>query len=728
MFRVRLVGVVVFVLCFLVVLVLLVKEGKSQSNMRSKVDYLRAQEFVKEGVYYFNQRQYTAASNAFMKGLLIDSNYHKARYWLGKSYYQSGNVKNAIEEWEYILNFVGWEPLIRNKIGRFLYNVVGGESHEDWIEDKYVVGVGLGGGGLRNPSSIYIDDMGYWVANYGGNNILMLDRNGVQVMEIEGWEGDFAGPYDVIKNEEGEIYVSDFGNDRVHKYNKGGEYMRSIGGSGVNEGDFYGPQGLDLDDFGNLYVVDRGNNRVQKFNGGGDFLMDFGVGVLSEPTDVLVRGGRIYVSDTGNGKVQIYDLSGNWLRSLGGGILRKPRGLKEGLGGVILVADSEVGFYILDEEHFLLKKKKNMDIEDMGGLVDLGVDKNGFLYMVGLDRGEISTYVPEKMKYSHLEVNMMQTYAPGYQEGFFSQLFNGVMRIFGRGSEKKQKITHRVLVRDQYGQGLYGLDEGNFEVYEGGGLRDVKVALEGGLRGSLSLVIVNEASREMRKHRRKVEEAMRGILKSLGAGDRVQVINFDRDYWIGQGYISSELSPLRVILDGVDWGMEGGGMDGEDGEDSEDSEDRGSEDRGKKLGEGLYRGVESAYSDLKYQGVVLVLTSEELGEDIFEPYGYEVCLYHAKNNQVPVYVIGFNEGGKGFHQELKNIAKMSGGDYLNGYRLGNMGELVGKMRSYQESVYVVQYDSIVRGRSRSLNDWRSVKMKVMFNGLFGLDTGGYFNY
>ena len=705
MFRVWLVGIVVFVLGFLV---FLVKEGNSQGNMRNKVDYLRAQEFVKEGVYYFNQRQYTASSNAFMKGLLIDSNYHKARYWLGKSYYQSGNVKNAIEEWEYILNFVGWEPLIRNKIGRFLYNVVGGESHEDWLEDKYVMGVGLGGGKLRNPSSIYIEDMGYWVANYGGNNLLMLDRNGVQVMEIGGWEGNFAGPYDVIKNEGGEIYVSDFGNDRVHQYNKVGEYMRSIGGSGVNEGEFYGPQGLDVDDFGNLYVVDRGNNRVQKFNGLGDFLMDFGEGVLSEPTDVLVRGGRIYVSDTGNGEVQIYDLSGNWLRSIGGGVLRKPRGLKEGLGGVILVADSEGGFYVLDEEHFLLKKK-NMDIEGMGGLVDLGVDKNGFLYLVGLDRGEISTYVPEKMKYSHLEVNILQTYAPGYREGFFSQLLDGVMSIFGRGNETKQKITHRVLVRDQYGQGLYGLDGGNFEVYEGGGLREVKVGLEGELGGRLSLVVVNEASVEMRKHRRKVEEAMRGILKSLGPLDRVQVINFDRDYWIGQGYISSELSPLRVILDGMEGGV-------------------GSEVGGKKLGEGLYRGVESAYSDLKYQGVVLVLTSEELGEDIFEPYGYEVCLYHAKNNQVPVYVIGFNKGGQGFHQELRNIAKMSGGGYLNGYRLGNMGELVGEMRSYQESVYVVQYDSIVRGRSGSLNDWRPVKMKVMFNGLFGLDTSGYFNY
>jgi len=66
----------------------------------------------------------------------------------------------------------------------------------------------------------------------------------------------------------GQIYVADWDNHRVMRWCKGAkEGTRVVGGNGQGEqsDQFNGHNGLSFDRQGNLYVADYGNERIQKF-------------------------------------------------------------------------------------------------------------------------------------------------------------------------------------------------------------------------------------------------------------------------------------------------------------------------------------------------------------------------------------------------------------------------------------------------------------------------------
>lgn len=67
---------------------------------------------------------------------------------------------------------------------------------------------------------------------------------------------------------------------------------------------------------GDIFVADWRNDRIQKFDHNGEFLIQIGVsgsgpGQLNRPSSVTVDGrGRIYVADWGNERVQVFDSDG----------------------------------------------------------------------------------------------------------------------------------------------------------------------------------------------------------------------------------------------------------------------------------------------------------------------------------------------------------------------------------------------------------------------------------
>ena len=63
--------------------------------------------------------------------------------------------------------------------------------------------------------------------------------------------------------------MADEGNDRIMRWVKGateGSVIVGGNGRGGQSNQLNGPIGLSFDRHGNLYVVDYGNHRVQKFN------------------------------------------------------------------------------------------------------------------------------------------------------------------------------------------------------------------------------------------------------------------------------------------------------------------------------------------------------------------------------------------------------------------------------------------------------------------------------
>ena len=82
------------------------------------------------------------------------------------------------------------------------------------------------------------------------------------------------------------------------------------------------PWGICIDREDNIYIADWGNNRVQKFSSDGECLVTFecsetGVGDLKGPSGVAVDSdGDVYVTDWGNHRVQIYDSNGAYITAL----------------------------------------------------------------------------------------------------------------------------------------------------------------------------------------------------------------------------------------------------------------------------------------------------------------------------------------------------------------------------------------------------------------------------
>jgi DNA-binding beta-propeller fold protein YncE len=79
--------------------------------------------------------------------------------------------------------------------------------------------------------------------------------------------GTFSRPTDVTWDNDGNIFVADgYDNSRVAKFNKDGDFVKSIGSRGPAPGQFNTPHTIASDAKGNIYVGDRGNSRIQVFD------------------------------------------------------------------------------------------------------------------------------------------------------------------------------------------------------------------------------------------------------------------------------------------------------------------------------------------------------------------------------------------------------------------------------------------------------------------------------
>lgn len=135
------------------------------------------------------------------------------------------------------------------------------------------------------------------------------------------------GASDIIVGGDGLIYVADTWNHRVLVLDSGGQVVRELGLSGEltdignspdpspEPGLFFGPRSVAVAD-GEIYVTDTGNERVQVFASDGTFLRAFGgygtePGKLLEPVGIAIGpGGNVWVADSGNSRLSVFTRDG----------------------------------------------------------------------------------------------------------------------------------------------------------------------------------------------------------------------------------------------------------------------------------------------------------------------------------------------------------------------------------------------------------------------------------
>jgi len=82
----------------------------------------------------------------------------------------------------------------------------------------------------------------------------------------------------------GDLYVSDTTTDSIRRFSSNFTPLAEFGAPGIGRVEFHKPRGLDFDEQGRLYVVDWGNHRVQVLTPEGEFIAAFGSRLFTKST------------------------------------------------------------------------------------------------------------------------------------------------------------------------------------------------------------------------------------------------------------------------------------------------------------------------------------------------------------------------------------------------------------------------------------------------------------
>ncbi len=97
----------------------------------------------------------------------------------------------------------------------------------------------------------------------------MFDATGgeAKLLKVWGEQGTEPGklryPYDLLLDGD-YVYVAEFGNHRVQKFTRDGQFVAAWGTQGRRDGELYQPWALVMDSQRRIHVLDTYNHRVQR--------------------------------------------------------------------------------------------------------------------------------------------------------------------------------------------------------------------------------------------------------------------------------------------------------------------------------------------------------------------------------------------------------------------------------------------------------------------------------
>ena len=130
---------------------------------------------------------------------------------------------------------------------------------------------GAGLGGMMWPTSVVLDsDENLYLADEYFNKVTKYDREGNPITE---WgtkgsgDGQFNQPSGLLIQDR-LMYVVDSRNNRIQMYSLDGNFVGQWGSGGDGEGEFNLPWGISDDSEGNIYVADWRNDRIHSIQMG----------------------------------------------------------------------------------------------------------------------------------------------------------------------------------------------------------------------------------------------------------------------------------------------------------------------------------------------------------------------------------------------------------------------------------------------------------------------------
>ena len=213
-------------------------------------------------------------------------------------------------------------------------------------------------GEFLNAVSLSVNAAGQvYVLDAGKNELSQFSPKGDAVKTIggRGWgDLEFDSPTDVSANFALDVYVADYNNRRVQRFDKGMNFVQSITADNIVptlSGSFY-PRAAALSAQGELFVVESDGRRILKFDPAQHLVQEFGsfnagAGALVAPIDILVTpDGKVFVLD--DKRIVEYDTYANYVASIALDSLQNPLSLNLGPHGLLVSTPNAIRGYSYD--------------------------------------------------------------------------------------------------------------------------------------------------------------------------------------------------------------------------------------------------------------------------------------------------------------------------------------------------------------------------------------------
>ncbi|GMO57588.1 MAG: hypothetical protein Ta2G_17330 [Termitinemataceae bacterium] len=375
-------------------------------ELGTDLEALHASEEFRVALEAYNRNAFNEAIYSFEHALTFKPEEPLILDWLGRAYYRSGMETIALRQWQAASDAYGLgtpqSVLVRSRIEtvrarRSMFRTINGDNR--YVEIGNFTGTTNEGiFRFSQPASVLPErDGSFWAVCYGSNEIVKIDVNGVVRQRERGPLAGFDRPFDIVRGIEGNFYVSEFRGGRVSVFSSDGKWQGHISGKGIADGLMVGAANMAVDEEGYLYVVEYGNQRISKFAPNGEFIYNFGkkdgiFGGFLSPTGIACKNGMVYAADSIAKSIYIFDSNGNYIDVLLNSGLDAPEAMHFLDDGTLLISDTkkllslELDSTILSE----ISRSSNINLR----YLDARVDFNGNILSANFNSSEIAAMAP----------------------------------------------------------------------------------------------------------------------------------------------------------------------------------------------------------------------------------------------------------------------------------------------------------------------------------------------
>lgn len=229
-------------------------------------------------------------------------------------------------------------------------------------------------GAFKNAQRISLDNFNHiFVSDASANTITRFGFDGTEQKLIGGlgWgENQFDQPIGIDAQFGIELYVADYGNHRIQRFDGNLNYIATFSTRDIPEAtlSFGYPKDVALTRLGDLYIIDSENNRIIKVNSFSAIERTFGSiesgrGQLQSPRRIHVgKDDNIYILE--KDRIVIFDTFGTFLTEIGSEIIKDANGF---------CIDND-RIYIVSNDHCVVLKTDGSVVQSIDRRYFLGTD------------------------------------------------------------------------------------------------------------------------------------------------------------------------------------------------------------------------------------------------------------------------------------------------------------------------------------------------------------------